>query len=87
MTDLTSLVPQDEALQERAVALMWRMVEEAEDILERGSTRDKITLIKANLPALTRAIHTDEASQMANVREAVGVLMSEVRGGLLPPAA
>ena len=75
----------DAALTERYTQLLWRMLEEAEDVLERGSPRDRMRLITANLPAMAKALHQDEASQMEAARNAVTELMVEVRKGLVPP--
>jgi hypothetical protein len=82
--DLAALATKDEALTEAVTSLMWRMVDEANDILDRGSPRDRVRLLSANLPALTRSLKTDEASQMADVRNAITALMIDVRGSLLP---
>ena len=83
VTDLTELVQPNEELQRAVTDLMWRMVDEANDILDRGSPRDRVRLLSTNLPALTRALKTDESSQMEGVRGVVESLLTDVRGALI----
>ncbi len=87
MTDLSEVMdvaPSDEAMTLRLTSLMWRMIEEAEDIIENGSQRDKVRLLAANIPALTRTLRSDETAQMEKVRTVVIQLMGSLRSDLIP---
>jgi hypothetical protein len=71
--------PEDAELGARVRKLLHRVLDEVEDILEFGSPRDQLTVIKALLQPAGRLVGVGAGSQKEEARMAFESLMADVR--------
>lgn len=78
---ITAVIKQDAELAEKARALAHKAIDIANGMLDNGSNRMQLDVIRSIMPAIGRGL-TDkgEDSELSEMREQLASLMSLVRG-------